>query len=232
MKVFVFQPTNDFIGKFDVQNEQALSEGLKKFLANRPEVPRFAYVEVEGKAWTILSLDPLRIASGIIRREQANRSNQEEKEKEEADHQRERDAQDYTVAFDCLDCATCIRIRQLQRNSVYRCPSCKTEYKVLRASAEPLVLLLTPSVRSYSHGSAQSTKTAKQIPTEVRNALRVLGLTNEVNFEDVRQSYRDHIKQYHPDLVAHLGPELRVVAEQKTKEFNTAYQILERFYAV
>lgn len=232
MKAFVFKPTNEFFGKFVIRSEQALPEELKKFLVSHPTVPKFAYLEVESKAWTILSLDPLQLVSGIVRQEQSKPRNKEQNERGETNQQRGRDAQGHTVAFDCLDCATGIRIRQLQGNSVYRCPSCKTEYKVIQASAEPLVFLVVPTSRHQFRASAEPSKTKRQVPPEVCNALRLFGLGDEASFGDVRQGYREHVKQYHPDLVAHLGPELRVVAEKKTKEFNAAYQILERFYAV
>ena len=35
-------------------------------------------------------------------------------------------------------------------------------------------------------------------------------------------------QEYHPDKVAHLGPELRILAERKAKEINEAYRILSR----
>ena len=69
------------------------------------------------------------------------------------------------------------------------------------------------------------------MPLEVRSALAVFALAEEATFEDAHRAYRENVKQYHPDRVAHLGPELRRVAELKTKEFNTAFQILEKFYS-
>ncbi|RYF51697.1 MAG: J domain-containing protein, partial [Cytophagaceae bacterium] len=39
-------------------------------------------------------------------------------------------------------------------------------------------------------------------------------------------AYIKLIRQYHPDLVAHLGPELQVVAERRTKEITAAYEVL------
>jgi DnaJ like chaperone protein len=35
---------------------------------------------------------------------------------------------------------------------------------------------------------------------------------------------RNAIEQYHPDYLARLGPELKELADWKTKELNAAYQ--------
>jgi len=56
-------------------------------------------------------------------------------------------------------------------------------------------------------------------------------LEESATFELIRDTYRDLVKSYHPDKVAGLGAELRRVAEQKTKEINGAYQVLEEFHA-
>jgi hypothetical protein len=55
-------------------------------------------------------------------------------------------------------------------------------------------------------------------------ALSILGLTREATLPQIKQAYRDRIREYHPDKVAHLGPELRQLAEQKSKEINAAYE--------
>jgi len=69
------------------------------------------------------------------------------------------------------------------------------------------------------------------MPKEVNSALELLGLSAEATFEEARQAYRDIIQQYHPDKVAHLGPELRKVADQKTKEIVAAYDQVKQFFA-
>jgi len=135
------------------------------------------------------------------------------------------------AAFDCLKCGVRLRLRLQASRSTYRCPSCKTEYRSLPIDGDTPILLVVPAScfePDSSHGSSNSRRT---LPPEVRAALSVLSLDMRAIFENVRHAYRDQVKQYHPDRVAHLGPELRRVAELKTKEINAAYSVLERYYS-
>lgn len=54
----------------------------------------------------------------------------------------------------------------------------------------------------------------------------ILGVTPSSSEEQVRAAFREKARQYHPDKVAHLGPELRVVAERKMREINAAYEMI------
>jgi len=56
----------------------------------------------------------------------------------------------------------------------------------------------------------------------------VLGLEGHIKPETVRQSYRNMVKQYHPDKVAHLGPKLREAAEAEMKQLNEAYEYFKK----
>ena len=53
---------------------------------------------------------------------------------------------------------------------------------------------------------------------------RVLELPPDASPEDIREAYRRLMGQYHPDKVATLGPEIRALAEEKSKEINKAYE--------
>lgn len=57
---------------------------------------------------------------------------------------------------------------------------------------------------------------------------QALGLEPGADFEQVKSSYRNLSKQYHPDKVNHLGKEFSKVAEEKMKEINEAYQYLKK----
>jgi len=56
--------------------------------------------------------------------------------------------------------------------------------------------------------------------------LQVLGLPPDATADDIRQAYRERVKEYHPDRVSHLGPKLRELAEREMKEINDAFEQL------
>jgi curved DNA-binding protein CbpA len=87
-----------------------------------------------------------------------------------------------------------------------------------------------PKVPPRNTSAGRSTDhTRRELPPEVKKALDTLGLGHEATWQQIRTEYRTLVKGYHPDMVAHLGPELRRVAEAKSKELNHAYAVLERF---
>lgn len=55
-----------------------------------------------------------------------------------------------------------------------------------------------------------------------------LGLENGASKEEIKKAYRKLSMQYHPDKVRHLGDEFRVVAEDKMKEINAAYDFFKK----
>jgi len=54
----------------------------------------------------------------------------------------------------------------------------------------------------------------------------VLGIQREASIDDIKRAYRKLAAKYHPDKVDHLGDEFRVLAEQKFKDIQEAYQEL------
>ena len=43
--------------------------------------------------------------------------------------------------------------------------------------------------------------------------------------EEIVAAYKRRIRQYHPDLVARMGPELRELAERRSRQINAAYDL-------
>jgi DnaJ-class molecular chaperone len=54
----------------------------------------------------------------------------------------------------------------------------------------------------------------------------VLGVPPGASGEEIAEAYRERIKEYHPDRVASLGPELRELAHRKTVEIQQARDAL------
>lgn len=55
------------------------------------------------------------------------------------------------------------------------------------------------------------------------NWFRILNVPDSSGKEEISKAYKQKIRQYHPDKVATLGPELRELAELKSKQINAAY---------
>jgi len=55
---------------------------------------------------------------------------------------------------------------------------------------------------------------------------RVLGVGQTASVDEIKAAYRRLANQYHPDKVLHLGEEFRILAEEKFKEIQKAYDEL------
>jgi hypothetical protein len=64
--------------------------------------------------------------------------------------------------------------------------------------------------------------------TSMRQAYDILGLPpGRISIKAARSAYRVRMMEYHPDRVAHLGPELRKLAARKATEINAAMKYIE-----
>ena len=52
----------------------------------------------------------------------------------------------------------------------------------------------------------------------------VLGIDESASEETIKSAYRELVGQYHPDKVAHLGEEFKLLAEERFKQIQQAYQ--------
>jgi DnaJ like chaperone protein len=81
------------------------------------------------------------------------------------------------------------------------------------------------AIRGRYHAHYQSR--TRQQSSDRSRYYEILGLAPGASAEEIKNAYRKLSKEYHPDLVAHLGDEFRQVAEEKMKEINMAYQHLK-----
>ena len=61
-----------------------------------------------------------------------------------------------------------------------------------------------------------------------RDYYDVLGVNKSASQEELKSAYRKLAVKYHPDKVGHLGEELRLIAEEKFKAVNEAYQNIKK----
>ncbi len=59
------------------------------------------------------------------------------------------------------------------------------------------------------------------------DAYKVLGVTRSASGDAIKAAYRERMKEYHPDKVAHLGEELQELALEKSQEIQRAYRQLQ-----
>ncbi|MDP7039475.1 MAG: J domain-containing protein [Myxococcota bacterium] len=83
--------------------------------------------------------------------------------------------------------------------------------------------VLQRSIRTRA-GSASGTETAKRLQTPYE----ILDVPVGSDFDAIKAAYQNKIRQYHPDKVADMGPEVRQVAEKHAQEINEAYDILKK----
>jgi len=80
-----------------------------------------------------------------------------------------------------------------------------------------------PWSQRTNHGQAAGRSAQTKSPHEI------LGIRPGASRSEITAKYRELVRQYHPDKVANLGPELRELAEQRMKEINAAYDYLKRY---
>jgi len=59
-----------------------------------------------------------------------------------------------------------------------------------------------------------------------KDPYKILGVNRTASIDEIKKAYRKLAGKYHPDKVGHLGDEFRVLAEEKFKEIQEAYQAL------
>jgi hypothetical protein len=58
-------------------------------------------------------------------------------------------------------------------------------------------------------------------------AWAVLGLEEGASLEEAKKAWKVLMVQYHPDKVAHLAPEFKALAENKTREIMSAWELIQ-----
>lgn len=81
----------------------------------------------------------------------------------------------------------------------------------------------TGGAESAHQGDRQEEAGGKTRPKDPH---AVLGVSPGASKQEIQAAYRKAAQQYHPDKVAHLGPELQELAREKFVEIQAAYEYL------
>jgi len=83
--------------------------------------------------------------------------------------------------------------------------------------------------RSILHSRAKTGAVSGPEPAQrLQSPHEILEVPPGSDFKAIKAAYQNKIRQYHPDKVADMGPEVREVAEKRSKEINEAYSILKK----
>lgn len=88
-----------------------------------------------------------------------------------------------------------------------------------------LVAVLIPHLRRDPDpdDAEQPTPESKPDHDPIRPWHEVLGVDVLAGHDEISAAYKRQISQYHPDKVQQLAPEIRALAEQRSKEINQAF---------
>jgi|GEM_PF-3049459 len=82
--------------------------------------------------------------------------------------------------------------------------------------------------RTVYPSSTRRTTPQAPSPPPTPDPWAVLNLSRTSTRDECQTAFRQMIAQYHPDKVAHLGPELQTVAAQKTRDILHAYDAIKQ----
>lgn len=82
-------------------------------------------------------------------------------------------------------------------------------------------------LNSEKQQNGQDKNTSK--PTmDYKYACDTLKVGIDASVDEIKNAYKQRMKEYHPDLVENLGEELRQLAKQKSQQINEAYQFIKK----
>lgn len=75
----------------------------------------------------------------------------------------------------------------------------------------------------YEADEAEDEGSVSEQDDGIRAWYDVLGTAPDASMDVIKATYRERLKEYHPDRVAHLGEKLRDVADEEAIAINQAY---------
>lgn len=118
------------------------------------------------------------------------------------------------VILPCPNCGTRLRLALSPKAMMGKCGACKEAFQVLMDSNRISLAAIPTPPPVAPHDDL------------VLTALAVLGIQGRVGPAEIRAAYRKRMSEYHPDKVSNMGPKIRALAEEETKDINIAMGFL------
>jgi len=94
-------------------------------------------------------------------------------------------------------------------------------------SAYELESLRIQNMPKKAHSEKRERSGSQTVDTLTKDdAYKILELDASATPDEIKKTYRDKIKKYHPDKFAYLGDDFKQIAEEKTRLLNAAYKTL------
>jgi DnaJ like chaperone protein len=99
--------------------------------------------------------------------------------------------------------------------------------KLIGTKPDPQPQKPNPNANPNANQNQNQNTSSQPPPREEEENLawyEVLKVSPHASADEIHSAYKSQIRQYHPDKVASLGPEIKALAESKSKAINRAYQ--------
>jgi curved DNA-binding protein CbpA len=78
---------------------------------------------------------------------------------------------------------------------------------------------------------AENNKNSENKSANIDDPWQLLGVKPGANMKEIKAAYYEKIRQYHPDMVDKMGPEIQQVARDKSQKLNQAFEYLKNKYS-
>jgi DnaJ-class molecular chaperone len=82
--------------------------------------------------------------------------------------------------------------------------------------------------RQYGNLQVLHSYPSRQNKLTLEQARQQLQVNADASWAEIRQAYQNLLRQYHPDKIADMAPELQQLATLRTQQLNAAYHLLRQ----
>ncbi|MHB8132446.1 MAG: J domain-containing protein [Mobilitalea sp.] len=114
------------------------------------------------------------------------------------------------VEIECKTCKAKIEFRIVDSFDVFYCKKCKAIYSI--------------EINNNKEININLVKKGQYLTKDIIEAIKILNIEKDnIKEEIIKHAWKKQLDLYHPDKVNNLGEEIKKVAEERTKEINSAY---------